>query len=609
MAPARSNLWNYVTTVTEATKHSGLKVVKCVFCLAEYKTNTATRISEHLTGCKFVEGDIPLAKGHNGKDKGKSVAPYTVAVSTAVASTSARNIEIIRKHGKITDWASKVSENEKNRSDREFALAFFSGGVPFRFIENPYLLRAMGILRPGYKLPTRRQLSNKMLDDCYASLQLEMNADISKATYVSLATDAWTNVNGESVINFILLLPRPVFYEAVYTADCRHTGDYLAKITGDVIRKIGVEKVVAVVMDNAAANKASAKLLEQEFRDTSLTCFGCGAHWLNLLAKEINEIEEYQTMLSQAVQVIKTFSNKHVVAAKLADLQQATYSRTIALQMPVETRWMSHCNALKSIIDSKTALQQFCIIPELSCMLSGHKEAEVKRNVLSDDFWVKATELRAHLEPLSGAILQLEKDTGMLTCVYAQFQSLSNYYKASSLPNADRVLDLFESRWSKFYTPVVAIAHLVNPANVGCHQDRLMMEKAEAYIRQSFDGTAAASIISSLWCYVSKSGGFTDEMFTIFAAGTPSDVWWSQCRCGSQHDALRSLALKLLHMPATSAASERNWSAFRFIHTRLRNRLRSCRVQKLVYVFENTKPVPEKDLDEGLDALVSCIED
>ena len=111
-----------------------------------------------------------------------------------------------------------------------------------------------------------------------------------------------------------------------------------------------------------------------------------------------------------------------------------------------------------------------------------------------------------------------------------------------------------------------------------------------SYIHQTFDEAVTSKVISSLWCYVSKSGGFTDEMFSIFAAGTPSVVWWSQCRFGTQHAELRSLALKLLHVPAISAASERNWSAFRFIHTRLRNRLRASRVKKLVYVFENTKP-------------------
>ena len=128
------------------------------------------------------------------------------------------------------------------------------------------------------------------------------------------------------------------------------------------------------------------------------------------------------------------------------------------------------------------------------------------------------------------------------------------------------------------------------------------MERVEGYIHQTFDEAVASKVIYSLWCYKSKSGGFTDDMFSIFAAGTPSVVWWSQCRFGTQHAEL--LALKLLHIPATSAASERNWSAFRFIHTRLRNRLRASRVKKLVYVFESTKPTVENaPLDDGLDAL------
>ena len=111
----------------------------------------------------------------------------------------------------------------------------------------------------------------------------------------------------------------------------------------------------------------------------------------------------------------------------------------------------------------------------------------------------------------------------------------------------------------------------------------------------------ASKVISSLWCYVSKSGEFTDEMFSIFAAGTPS------IRLVVAE--LRSLALKLLHVPAISAASERNWSAFRFIHTRLRNRLRASHVKKLVYVFENTKPTVENaPLDDGLDALTSAFD-
>ena len=375
--------------------------------------------------------------------------------------------DVSSKYSKITDWASRMSDSERKQCDTELALAFFSGGVPFRFIENPHLLRATGLLRPGYKPPSRRQLSNQLLDDCYSSLQAEISTEMSKATYVSLATDAWTNVNGESVINFIVLLPRPVFYEAVYTADNSHTADYLADATAEIIRKIGTEKVVSVVMDNAAANTSATKKLQDTFKATPLTCVGCAAHWLNLLAKDITKLDVYRITLSHAVQVIKTFTNKHVVAAKFADLQLATYSRKIALQLPVETRWISRCNALGSLVDSKTALRQFCVLPELSSLLSGSKEAEVKRNVLSDEFWVMATELRAHLTPISGSILQLEKETGVLSAVYEQFQILSDFYKSSELPNAAEVLELFEKRWIDYFSPAVAIARLLNPAYVG----------------------------------------------------------------------------------------------------------------------------------------------
>ena len=145
-------------------------------------------------------------------------------------------------------------------------------------------------------------------------------------------------------------------------------------MTSNVINKIGAEKVIAVVMDNAAANEAAAKKLKQEFKETPLTCVGCAAHWLNLLAKDITTIAEYDEVLGQATQVIKTFSNKHVIAWKLAELQMQVYSQQIALKMPIETRWMSHRNALKSLMDSKTALQQFCILPELSSLLTGEKK-------------------------------------------------------------------------------------------------------------------------------------------------------------------------------------------------------------------------------------------
>ncbi|CAG8856514.1 30048_t:CDS:2, partial [Gigaspora margarita] len=48
-------------------------------------------------------------------------------------------------------------------------------------------------------------------------------------------------------------------------------------------------------------------------------------------------------------------------------------------------------------------------------------------------------------------------------------------------------------------------------------------------------------------------------------------------------------ALKLLSIPATSASSERNWSSFNFVHSKLRNRLHNPRVKKIVYIYWNLR--------------------
>jgi len=49
------------------------------------------------------------------------------------------------------------------------------------------------------------------------------------------------------------------------------------------------------------------------------------------------------------------------------------------------------------------------------------------------------------------------------------------------------------------------------------------------------------------------------------------------------------VALKILSILATSAASKRNWSAFSFIHTKLRNQLYNERVEKIVFIYWNLK--------------------
>jgi hypothetical protein len=72
------------------------------------------------------------------------------------------------------------------------------------------------------------------------------------------------------------------------------------------------------------------------------------------------------------------------------------------------------------------------------------------------------------------------------------------------------------------------------------------------------------------------------------------NTWWSESALRSAwwKSALRSIAVKLFSMATSSAASERNFSAMGFIHSKLQNTLSPSSVEKLVYIKTNLNTFP-----------------
>ena len=130
--------------------------------------------------------------------------------------------------------------------------AFFTGGVPFASSRSAFK-KFIKKIRPSYELPTRYRLC-EMLDDTYVRVKGMMTQEIQRAKYVSIATDAWTDINGQSVINFIVMVPKPIFFKAIYTKNNPDTAEYIVDTTAAVIREIGESKAIAVLTDNARAN-------------------------------------------------------------------------------------------------------------------------------------------------------------------------------------------------------------------------------------------------------------------------------------------------------------------------------------------------------------------
>ena len=121
-----------------------------------------------------------------------------------------------------------ISEEEQETLEIMLAQALFASGVPFAFLENEYVKQFFQRLRPAFKLPSRKKLSNELLDEVYEEIETGCNKQISQAKSLFLISDGWSNINRESVQNFIICTPQPLFFDAIYSSEELHTARWVA---------------------------------------------------------------------------------------------------------------------------------------------------------------------------------------------------------------------------------------------------------------------------------------------------------------------------------------------------------------------------------------------
>jgi hypothetical protein len=127
----------------------------------------------------------------------------------------------IRNHGR------RISPEQKQEFERLWARYVYSSGVSFNSCENPALQEAMRKAAPRFEIPSRWKLSNTLLDSEYAHVKKDMVGVIkqhmseenpSDSVGICLTTDGWSNVHGESIVNFVACTP---FAPPVYICSSR----------------------------------------------------------------------------------------------------------------------------------------------------------------------------------------------------------------------------------------------------------------------------------------------------------------------------------------------------------------------------------------------------
>lgn len=145
------------------------------------------------------------------------------------------------------------------------------------------------------------------------------------------------------------------------------------------------------------------------------------------------------------------------------------------------------------------------------------------------------------------------------------------------------------------------VAHLLDPSFHGCHLISSSMHKISQFVQKYYPNDATIIWIQILH-YREKSGIFANKLVWETAGKIDPITWWSGNFIDSAPE-LTQMAKRVLSIPTSSAASERNWSNFAYIHDKKRNRLTPDHVLKLVYIYSNYKLQTPRETSVGKNFL------
>jgi hypothetical protein len=143
------------------------------------------------------------------------------------------------------------------------------------------VLLALQKLCPDVRLPSRRDLSGRLLNGAHSQVKEKVDAWLARDLFACITSDAWSNLKNESAINYMLVSgDMSLFLESNSTGEDSQTSEFLANDLSCVIKSTS-GKIAGAIMDNTSANKGAWTLLKTFHPEKFFQ--GCVAHGLSYI--------------------------------------------------------------------------------------------------------------------------------------------------------------------------------------------------------------------------------------------------------------------------------------------------------------------------------------
>lgn len=195
---------------------------------------------------------VEIVRKHFGVDKNGMRLPGNSGKCRCNPYSSSVSSSSISAH-----LVAAMSPALQKQFQSEIASFFYESGTPFVKVGHRKINSAVRLLRADAVLPTRKELSGRMLLEQYKILTATVMNHLKKTNEkICLTTDGWSTQHRFPLTNYMAVCAgRAYFYESEMTGENAHTSEFIAERLAHIINEIGVQRISGAATDNTNANK------------------------------------------------------------------------------------------------------------------------------------------------------------------------------------------------------------------------------------------------------------------------------------------------------------------------------------------------------------------
>lgn len=198
----------------------------------------------------------------------------------------------------------------------------------FSIVEDVGFLIFVHKLQPLYQVPSRKTLSNVMLNNKYNEIRRDVVNMIKDVEHMSITTDIWTSDTNKSFLSVTshFLFDNVLSSRTLNAAELpdRHTGEHISQRLENIFCEWDIKyRVTTIVADNASNVKSAVEKLQL------YNYHPCLAHTLNLTVKEsISKSDDINTVIEKSRRIVTHFKHSVTATSKLEDMQKTMQMNT-----------------------------------------------------------------------------------------------------------------------------------------------------------------------------------------------------------------------------------------------------------------------------------------